>query len=115
MKLYKQFETSVLDKYDDLYSSIIVINSPPIFVGLWSVYRSVVKEKSAAKVTVFGTDYREELLRFANVDELPREYGGDCRECPPGLRGCRYSDRGPWLSAVDARSWCFKERDRSLK
>jgi hypothetical protein len=110
IQLYPKFE-KLLDNYDDIYSDNILINSPLVFVGVWSVFKRVVKESSARKVTVLRST---SLRRFAREEELPREYGGICKICPPGLFGCRYSDQGPWLDAPDAQTWCFKDRDTKI-
>lgn len=92
-----------------MYSHIILVNSPPLFVYSWNVFRRIVRERSANKILILGQDYHEELKKFARSDDLPLEYGGSCRKCPGG---CSVSDRGPWNHASDAQAWCFTERDK---
>eukprot|EP00933_Yihiella_yeosuensis_P039496 TRINITY_DN33546_c0_g1_i1.p1 TRINITY_DN33546_c0_g1~~TRINITY_DN33546_c0_g1_i1.p1 ORF type:complete len:419 (+),score=66.61 TRINITY_DN33546_c0_g1_i1:37-1257(+) len=52
------------------------INTPKIFLALWSIFRSRLDARTVAKFQLLGTDYASTLLQHIDANELPREFGG---------------------------------------
>jgi hypothetical protein len=44
------------------------------------------------KISILGSNYKPTLLQQIPADNLPSQFGGNCR-CPGG---CELSDDGPW-------------------
>lgn len=50
-------------------------------------------EKTRNKITIIGSSYKEELLKFVDIENLPDFLGGTCK-CEGG--NCLGSNIGPW-------------------
>ena len=100
---------------------MVIINAPWLFSAIWTVVSGFVDEKTAAKISVLGTGYQQELLELVDKENLPSVVGGTC-DCPGGLIfeliqiGCQNSDIGPWndgtVEGYPQDFWeSFKSRD----
>ena len=52
---------------------------------MWSLIKPFLDPKTQGKVTILGSDYQQELLKFIDADQLPAEYGGSCKVLLFGL------------------------------
>lgn len=45
---------------------MFIINAPMLFSGIWSMIKIWLDEKTKAKITIIGSGYKEELLKYVN-------------------------------------------------
>jgi len=69
--------------YPEVLGHTYVVNAPWIFSVFWSIVRPWLDPVTASKISVLGSDYKKELLKHYDADQLPVEYGGTC-ECDGG-------------------------------
>ena len=82
---------------------MFIVNAPMLFSGIWSMIKIWLDEKTRNKITIIGSSYKEELLKFVNsiiiviskvaIENLPDFLGGNCK-CEGG--NCLGSNIGPW-------------------
>ncbi|KAJ3304717.1 cytosolic factor, phosphatidylinositol/phosphatidylcholine transfer protein [Kappamyces sp. JEL0829] len=99
--------------YPETLGKMVIINAPWLFTAIWTVVRAMLDERTAAKISVLGSNYQKELLSLIHAENLPTYLGGTC-QC---RGGCEHSDTGPWNDgAVEAYPQPFWEnftaRDR---
>lgn len=66
-----------------------------MFSFLWSLVKGFFNEKSRNKTVVLKSNYKEKLLEYVDVNNLPSFFGGNCT-CSHINGGCLFSDIGPW-------------------
>ena len=59
---------------------------------MWSVIKLWLDPVTVEKISILGSSYQSTLLQQIPADNLPSNFGGNCR-CPGG---CELSDEGPW-------------------
>jgi len=69
-----------------------LINSPWGFSTVWSVIKRWLDPVTVEKIAILGSNYQSTLLAQIPAENLPSQFGGECR-CPGG---CELSDEGPW-------------------
>lgn len=74
---------------------LAIVNAPPSFTFIWSMIKPWLSKETAEKVDIFGSDYKEQLLKLIDADCLPSTLGGTCECKEEG--GCQSSGVGPWL------------------
>lgn len=77
--------------YPERLGKLYLINAPWGFSGVFSVIKRFLDPVTVAKIHILGGGYQKELLEQIPKENLPSEFGGDCR-CPGG---CALSDQGP--------------------
>ena len=89
LRVFKATTRIDQDYYPERLSRMIIINAPLSFRGLWAMIRPWLDPKTAAKVIILGTKYQGKLRELIADDQLPAEYGGQCR-CyyPRNADGC---------------------------
>ncbi|WVQ83702.1 hypothetical protein IAT38_005846 [Cryptococcus sp. DSM 104549] len=86
------------DSSPETMGHMFIINAPPLFPPIWNLIKPWLDESTVRKVRIIGKNYKPELLKFIDEENLPAELGGKCR-CP-GKGGCGLSDAGPWVGGV---------------
>jgi hypothetical protein len=66
-----------------------------MFSFVWSLIKGFLNEKTRNKVIVLKTNYRDTLLEYIDINNLPSIFGGACT-CSHVPGGCMFSDIGPW-------------------
>ena len=69
-----------------------MINSPWGFSTVWSVIKRWLDPVTVEKISILGSNYQSTLLAQIPAENLPSQFGGECR-CHGG---CELSDEGPW-------------------
>jgi CRAL/TRIO domain len=59
---------------------------------VWSVIKRWLDPVTVDKISILGSNYQPTLLQQIPAENLPSQFGGDCR-CKGG---CELSDEGPW-------------------
>ena len=63
---YRTYFATFAETYPEFMTTLIVINAPAIFAGLWNVMKNLLDAEVVAKVSIFGSDkqkQRDELER----------------------------------------------------
>ncbi|XP_052269922.1 SEC14-like protein 2 isoform X1 [Dreissena polymorpha] len=85
--MYLAIVDAAESKYPEVLKRVFVINSPKFFPLIWSVVRPFLHENTAKKVLVLSGNYKEELLKEIDADQLPACYGGTLTD-PDGNPRC---------------------------
>ncbi|KJX97767.1 sec14 cytosolic factor like protein [Zymoseptoria brevis] len=85
--------------YPERLGKFYIINAPWGFSGVFSMVKRFLDPVTVAKIHVLGSGFQKELLGQVPKENLPSEFGGDCK-CPGG---CMLSDMGPWQDKEWAR------------
>jgi len=59
-----------------LIGNVFVLNLPWFAPGLWEMVKMFLPISTLSKIHVLGANYKEELLKYIDADQLPVEYGG---------------------------------------
>lgn len=62
-----------------LVGNVFVLNLPWFAPGLWELVKMFLPVSVLSQIHVLGPDYKTELLKYIDADELPEEYGGTCK------------------------------------
>lgn len=65
--------------YPELVSKIFVVNAPWIAPTVYEAIKRFLDESLKSKFVVLGSNFKEELLKHIDADQLPEEYGGTCK------------------------------------
>ena len=77
---------------------MFIVNCSWIIKAGWWIVKAFLDEKTVSKINIYGSGYREELLKHVAAENLPSFLGGKC-ECKPG--GCINQSDGPWKKIYD--------------
>lgn len=82
--------TSVMqDHYPETLGKTCIINAPFYFQAIWSLVKPLLQPRTVNKVTLLGTKYMDELLKYVDAESIPEYMGGKCRNT-------LLDDPGPW-------------------
>ena len=77
--------------YPERLGRLYLINAPWGFSSVFAFVKRFLDPVTVAKIHILGGSYQKELLSQVPKENLPSEFGGDCK-CPGG---CQLSDEGP--------------------
>jgi len=83
------------DYFPETMGQLAIVNAPSSFTLIWSMVKPWLSKETAEKIDVFGSDYKDRLLKLIDADCLPSTLGGTCECKDEG--GCQLSGAGPWL------------------
>lgn len=72
VKYLEMFE----DNYPETLKIAFVINAPRFFPVVYKLIRPILTDDTANKIRIFGSNYKEELLKCIDADQLPVHWGG---------------------------------------
>lgn len=92
-------------------AQLAIVNAPMGFSTIWNVMKPWLAKETAAKISIYGSDYKKALLELIDPEALPTSLGGTCT-CE-GLGGCMKSNAGPWMHERARRreAWLNGERE----
>jgi len=76
--------------YPEFLRKVLVLNTSPVFYMFWKLAKVVMHKQSIAKFTVMSKDYKEELLKIATEENIPRWLGGKCNTCDHHNNDCKF-------------------------
>ena len=79
--------------YPERLGRLYLINAPWGFSSVFTFVKRFLDPVTVAKIHVLGGSYQKELLGQVPKENLPSDFGGDCK-CPGG---CQLSDEGPCM------------------
>ena len=68
--------------YPERVHQILIVNAPWIAPTLWEMVKQFLDESTKSKVVVLDSNYKLELLKYIDADQLPEEYGGTLKIDP---------------------------------
>lgn len=77
------------DHYPETLAKTCIINAPFYFQAVWSLVKPLLQPRTVNKVTLLGTKYMDELLKYVDAENIPEYMGGKCRNT-------LLDDPGPW-------------------
>jgi hypothetical protein len=83
------------DYYPEMLGTMFLLNTGFFFKAVWSLVKSFIDPKTAGKIHMLGSSYKDELYKWIDPENLPTVVGGTC-SCPNIEGGCLYADIGPW-------------------
>jgi len=95
----KQASAISQNYYPERLGRLYLINAPWGFSSVWSMIKGFLDPVTVEKIHVLGSGYQSELLGQVPKENLPVQFGGDCK-C---AGGCELSDMGPWQDPEWAR------------
>jgi len=98
--------------YPERLGKLYIINAPWGFSSIFAVVKRFLDPVTVAKIHVLGGGYQKELLSQVPKENLPSEFGGDCK-C---AGGCELSDEGPWRDPQWAKpaKWELEKSGQSI-
>ncbi|KAF6022882.1 SEC14L2 [Bugula neritina] len=64
------------NNYPEMQKRMFIINAPKVFPILWKLAQPIISENTKRKMKVLGKNYKEELLKYIDEDQLPVFLGG---------------------------------------
>ena len=83
------------DYYPEMLGKMTIVNTGFFFRAVWTMVKGFIDPKTQAKIGLFGTNFKNELLQLVDEDKLPEFFHGKCT-CSDFMFGCLGSDIGPW-------------------
>eukprot|EP00794_Sanderia_malayensis_P014099 gene14099-15571_t len=78
IQLFNRMATMFEDDYPDLMKQTFVVNAPRLFPVLFALVKPFLSDATKQKIKVFGGNWKQELLKNIDADQLPVHYGGTC-------------------------------------
>ncbi|KAI0242968.1 Retinal-binding protein [Lamellibrachia satsuma] len=76
MKMIAHMGEVVQDNYPEVVKRSFLINAPTMLPLLWRMVRPLISEEMKNKVCILGGDYKKQLLKHVEPDQLPASIGG---------------------------------------
>lgn len=88
LHVFNTMATMFQDDYPDLMKRTLVVNAPRVFPVLFALVKPFLGEETKRKIKVLGGNWKHELLKYIDADQLPVQYGGTLTD-PDGDLMCR--------------------------
>ena len=89
---------SVCSKYyPGIMEELIFVNTSLVFRSIWAPCKYLYEFETRERIKLLGFDYKNELLKKIQYENLPKFFGGLCN-CQP--YGCIFSNIGPWNEQI---------------
>jgi hypothetical protein len=75
-RFIKMFINIMSNNFPEIMYKICVINAPWAFTAAWALVKPLLPERTVKKVVICGADYKSELLKLIDVENLLVSYGG---------------------------------------
>ena len=82
------------DYYPEMLGKMTIVNTGFFFRAVWTMVKGFIDPKTQAKIGLFGSNFKNELLQLVDEDKLPEFFHGKCT-CSDFMFGCLGSDIGP--------------------
>ena len=79
--------------YPYIMDSMYFVNTSLVFRSIWAPCKYLYEYETRERISFLGFDYKSELLKKIDIQNLPKFFGGMCN-CQP--YGCIFSNIGPW-------------------
>ena len=79
--------------YPGIMENIYFVNTSLVFRSIWAPCKYLYEYETRERIKLLGFDYKNELLKKIQMENLPKFFGGLCN-CQP--YGCIFSNVGLW-------------------
>ncbi len=62
--------------YPERLKYMFFINAPFFFTAIWAAFKPFIDPVTVDKIKIIGSNYKETLLKFIDIDQIPVELGG---------------------------------------
>jgi len=76
MDIVKSASSRVDQMYKECLGKILIVQAPRLFHAIWAMMKLWVTERTAQKVTLLGSGYKDDLVEFIPKDRWPQFLGG---------------------------------------
>uniref|UniRef100_G1LLQ0 SEC14 like lipid binding 4 n=1 Tax=Ailuropoda melanoleuca TaxID=9646 RepID=G1LLQ0_AILME len=87
VEVYQQFFAILEANYPETLKNLIVIRAPKLFPVAFNLVKLFMSEETQRKIVILGGNWKQELPKFVNPDQLPVEFGGTMTD-PDGNPKC---------------------------
>lgn len=106
--ILRHTSTVCSDYYPETMGNTLMINTPFLFYGCWSVIKNFLDERTRQKIRIVGGNYMSTVEEFIDKKDLPTFLGGQCT-CSEYEGGCERSNIGPWNDYVFANNQLLRK------
>ncbi|XP_074150109.1 SEC14-like protein 2 isoform X2 [Sminthopsis crassicaudata] len=75
-EVYQEFFSILDNNFPETIKSLIVVKAPKLFPVVYNLIKPFISEKTGKKFAILGANWKEDLQKFVDPDQLPAEYGG---------------------------------------
>lgn len=83
--------------YPGIMENLYFVNTSLVFRSIWAPCKYFYEYDTRERIKLLGFDYKSELLKKIQFEDLPKFFGGLCN-CQP--YGCIFSNVGPWNEKI---------------
>ncbi len=83
--------------YPGIMEELVFVNTSLVFRSIWAPCKYLYEYETRQRIKLLGFDYKSELLKKIEYENLPKFFGGLCN-CQP--YGCIFSNVGPWNEQI---------------
>ena len=76
IRIVKHFARLASDYFPEILGKMIAVNAPSLISGIWSLIKGWLDEKTRSKISILSSNYRNSLLEYCDIDQIPRFLGG---------------------------------------
>jgi hypothetical protein len=101
----------LMSYFPETVGKAFIINAPLLFTAIWGLFKQLADQRLIDKFSIVGSNYRDELYKYVESENLPARYGGSCV-----CGSCGSKDLGPWNDGTVSNEidsyWDFESRDQ---
>ncbi|XP_074057153.1 SEC14-like protein 4 [Macrotis lagotis] len=75
-ELYQEFFSILENNFPETVKYLIVVKAPKLFPVVYNLLKPFISEETRKKILVLGANWKQDLQKFIDPDQLPVEYGG---------------------------------------
>jgi hypothetical protein len=64
LRMFRDIAKRTQINYPETLGSMLIINAPFFFAGVWSSIKGFLDERTRSKVEIVGTNYKKRILEF---------------------------------------------------
>jgi hypothetical protein len=83
--------------YPGIMEELVFVNTSLVFRSIWAPCKYLYEYETRERIKLLGFDYKNELLKKIQFENLPKFFGGLCN-CQ--TYGCIFSNVGPWNEQI---------------
>ncbi|CAJ0950850.1 unnamed protein product, partial [Mesorhabditis belari] len=98
------------EHYVEMVHTFVLVNVPTFIHAIWTLARPLLPEKTKNKVHILGSNWREEVLKYANADVLPTFWNLDGETGPFGAalqRAVPFSENEYYKKEISEKAELF--------